>query len=84
MKTLLGIQQKDEGLRRAAFIIHCSLVNKKDRADIQNIWPLPFDYGHKVETSRIERLKQRLTEFKQKENAGRGSQNGDHGRRERA
>ena len=41
MKMVLGIQQKDAGVRRAAFLVHCSLVEK--RANIQKIWPLPFD-----------------------------------------
>lgn len=70
MKTILGIQQQDEGLRRAAFIIHCSLVNKKDRADIGQVWPLPFDKQNKEASSRLERLKQRQLELKKQQANG--------------
>jgi hypothetical protein len=41
MKTIYGIQQKQEGLRKAAHIIHCSLVTKPINA--ADLWPLPFD-----------------------------------------
>jgi hypothetical protein len=41
MKTIYGIQQKQDGLRRAAYIIHCSLVQKP--AQVERLWPLPLD-----------------------------------------
>jgi hypothetical protein len=43
MKTIYGIQQKTEGLRKAAYLLHCSLIEKKNRVDITDYWPLPFD-----------------------------------------
>lgn len=43
MKTTLGIEQQQNGLRTASFLIHCSLVDKKHRADFEKIWRLPYD-----------------------------------------
>lgn len=68
MKLLLGVQQRDEGLRRAAYIIHCSLIPKKDRADISEIFPLPFDTETDEKTSTLSRLKQRQFELRKKQN----------------
>lgn len=68
MKMILGIQSKDGGLRRASYIIHCSLVDKNKRADINKVWPLPFD-EEDSHSSVISRLKQKQLELRQ--NAGR-------------
>lgn len=43
MKTIYGIQQKTESLRKAAYLLHCSLIEKKNRIEITDYWPLPFD-----------------------------------------
>jgi hypothetical protein len=43
MKTVYGIQQKTEPIRRAAYLLHCSLIEKKNRIEITEYWPLPFD-----------------------------------------
>jgi hypothetical protein len=43
MKTIYGVQQKTESIRRAAYLLHCSLIEKKNRVDIVDYWPLPFD-----------------------------------------
>lgn len=67
MKTVLGLQQKESGLRRAAFLIHCSLVEKKHRVSEAKYWPLPFD-DNESKTSVFERLKQRQLSLKEKEN----------------
>jgi membrane protein insertase Oxa1/YidC/SpoIIIJ len=66
--TMWGATQNQEGIRRAAFLIHCSLVAKKDRVKISEVWPLPFDTETNVHLSTIERLKKRQEELK-KQNA---------------
>jgi hypothetical protein len=48
MKTLYGVQQKTESIRRAAYLLHCSLIDKKNRVDITDYWPLPFDQDEKI------------------------------------
>jgi hypothetical protein len=63
----MGIQQKESGLRRAAYIIHCSLVDKKNRADINKMWPLPLDDKEPSNSSVMSRLKQRQLELRQKQ-----------------
>ena len=65
---ILGIQQKDSGLRRAAYLIHCSLVDKKNRVDIGEVFPLPFD-DKKQKTSTIARLKQIHLDLKKNNHA---------------
>jgi hypothetical protein len=67
MKMIMGIQQKESGLRRAAYIIHCSLVDKKNRADINKMWPLPLDDKEPSNSSVMSRLKQRQLELRQKQ-----------------
>lgn len=44
----LGIQQSQEGFRRSAFIIHCSLVGSNKAAKIEDIYPLPFDEDPRI------------------------------------
>jgi hypothetical protein len=76
MKMILGIQQKGEHIRRAAYIIHCSLVEKKHRADMQEIMPLPYD-SESEKTSIISRLKQKQLQLR--EDARRTTQSSDNG-----
>lgn len=66
MKTLLGLQQQNEGLRRLAHIVHASLVDKNSRSDIQNIWPLPFDTEQAQEASRWQQRIRNYNEQKKK------------------
>jgi hypothetical protein len=56
--TLRGIWQRESGLRRAAYLIHRSLVEKP--VEIMREWPLPFD-----DNSEVENTWQRLYEFQQ-------------------
>jgi hypothetical protein len=42
LKTLYGVTQNEAPIRRAAFLIHCSLI-ENNRVNIQEFWPLPFD-----------------------------------------
>jgi hypothetical protein len=64
MKTLYGVQQKTESIRRAAYLLHCSLIDKKNRVDITDYWPLPFDQDEKIidaeKLKEYKILKQRL------------------------
>lgn len=62
MKTIMGIQWKDAGIRRAALLIHWSLVDKGGRIDIDK-WPLPFDDTKARSDERkaeYQRLKQKI------------------------
>jgi hypothetical protein len=43
LKTLYGVTQNEAPIRRAAHLIHCSLIEKNKRVNIQEFWPLPFD-----------------------------------------
>lgn len=65
MKMILGIQWKDAGIRRAALLIHWSLVDKKSRVGIDK-WPLPFDDKEDDKTSTFSRLKQRQLAAREK------------------
>jgi hypothetical protein len=60
IKMYLGIQQSQEGLRRAAFIIHCSLV--KNAAKIEDIYPLPFDEDPSVRANARKQEYEKLRE----------------------
>lgn len=53
----LGLQQSQEGFRRAAYIIHCSLVGSNKAAKIEDIYPLPFDEDPSI------RAKERKQEY---------------------
>jgi hypothetical protein len=67
LKTYYGILQSEQGLRRAAYLIHCSLVDKKNRVEINKFWPLPLD-DKKSKGGELGRLGQRILEQrKQKE-----------------
>jgi hypothetical protein len=72
MKTTLGIQQRDSGLRRAAYLIHCSLIPKKDRIGATEWMPLPFD-REDTKSNVFDRLKKRQLELNKQENARRGT-----------
>lgn len=55
-----GVQHQEQGLRKAAFLIHCSLVERKNRVKIHESWPLPFDgdMGFTIdENTRLEYLR---------------------------
>jgi hypothetical protein len=62
-----GATQNQEGIRRAAYLIHCSLVDKKNRADIFDFWPLPFDKNTDAKMSVRQRLLERQKLEKQKQ-----------------
>lgn len=61
--TLQGIYQQEGAIRRAAYLIHRSLVEKP--VEIMKEWPLPFD-DHSEEENTMERLKQFYIEYKMK------------------
>jgi hypothetical protein len=71
--TLQGIYQSQEGLRRAAYLIHCSLAEKP--TDINKWWPLPFDENkHQATWERTKQIywqQKALLEKKMKHGAAR-------------
>jgi hypothetical protein len=65
--TLYGATQNEAPIRRAAYLIHCSLVNEKHRIKINKEWPLPYDVGFDdVQTTKDRLLKKQ----EQLKNAG--------------
>lgn len=59
-----GILQSQAPLRRAAYLVHRSLIEKP--VDIEAEWPLPFDIKTDDQASTFERLKKKLLEYKLK------------------
>ena len=67
--TLYGATQNEAPIRRAAYLIHCSLVNTEHRVKINKEWPLPFDQG--VEDEVALTIKDRLLKKQEQiQNAG--------------
>jgi hypothetical protein len=66
LKTYYGILQNEQGLRRAAYLIHCSLVEKKSRVDIKDYWPLPMDDKNR-KGRELGRLGQRILELRKQQ-----------------
>lgn len=59
--TMQGIVQNEAPIRRAAYLIHRSLVEKP--VDIRNEWPLPLD-DHSEIGSTFDRMKKMYFEQK--------------------